>query len=259
MEHAEMEAWALEAGRIALAIFRDEARANRRRKADRSWVTAADEEVEQLLRRRIEAAYPHHRIIGEEEGGVGSVSGELWALDPVDGTGAFVDGLPVWGVSIGLLRDGIPVAGCFYMPALDECYSAGVEGPATLNGQPISAGIEEPLDSESWIAVPSNAHRRYRITYPGKTRALGSTAAHLCYVARGSAAGALIGKPKLWDIAAAVAILQRSGGGIWGLSGQPLDLAPLLAGRSVPEPLLGTTAEALPMLREHITDPRRRE
>src|SRR6185436_11883345 len=103
---------------------------------------------------------PTDRVMGEEEGGVGSTTGRLWALDPIDGTGSFVKRLPIWGVSIGLLVDGLTAAGCFYLPVSDECYVASLEGPAFLNGQPIKGFEGDPLDSQAWMAVPSNAHRR---------------------------------------------------------------------------------------------------
>lgn len=93
--------WAAEAGAIALGHFNVVAA---RRKPDRSVVTAADEEIETLLRARIAAAFPEHGIVGEEQGRQDADREFVWALDPIDGTSAFVSGLPHWGISIGLLQ-----------------------------------------------------------------------------------------------------------------------------------------------------------
>jgi myo-inositol-1(or 4)-monophosphatase len=251
MELQQVRVWANEAGEIALHYYNA---VEARRKADRSFVTAADEEIEQVLRARIGEAYPQHGIIGEEQGRQDVDAEYVWAIDPIDGTGSFVDGLPIWGISIGLLRRGQAVLGCFYLPALNEWYETDIEGPALFNGQAIEVARNELLDSESWICVPSNVHRRYAINYPGKVRSLGSMAAYLCYVARGTAVGALIGRPKLWDVAAGMAILQRAGGNAWLLhSKTPLNTGEMLKGKSAPEPVVAGSPAAVQMLLSRIT------
>lgn len=250
----QVRTWARESGAIALHYYNA---VEARRKPDRSMVTAADEEIERLLRERIMAAYPQHGIVGEEGKNHNAGAEYVWALDPIDGTGAFVSGLPVWGISIGLLQHGRPVLGCMYMPALDEWYEADLDGPALFNSRPTEVLRTDLLDSESWICAPSNAHRRYDITYPGKVRSLGSMAAYVCYVARGTAAGALVGRPKLWDVAAGLAVLDRAGGAALLLSGAPLDLQPMLQGQSAPEPVIVGSPAALDMLRAHIQIRRR--
>ena len=252
-EQQLIEEWAREAGAIALTAFYDAQAAPPRRKADRSWVTDIDEQIELLLRKRIGAAYPGDRVMGEEGGGEATQGGRVWVLDPIDGTGSFVKRLPVWGVSIGLMVDGRAAAGCMYLPVSNECYLAGMEGPATLNGRPISADIDDPFDAQSWMAVPSNTHRTYRVDYPGKTRSMGSTAANICYVARGGASAALLGRSSLWDIAGALAVLERAGGRLGALSGQPLDWAPLLRGEAAAEPLFVASAANYERLRARIT------
>jgi myo-inositol-1(or 4)-monophosphatase len=246
---AEVHSWAAEAGKIALRYFND---VEVRVKADRSLVTAADEEIEELLRQRIGAAYPDHAIMGEEQGGRAADAEYVWALDPIDGTSSFVDGLPIWGISIGLFRRDEPVLGCFHMPLADEWYEVGLEGPATFNGRPLAVATNNALDSEAWICVPSNSHRRYRIDYPGKTHSLGSIAAHLCYVARGTAVGAIL-RGAIWDIAAGLAILRRAGGDLRVLStGAPVDLRALLREKKTREPLVAGSPGAIEVLRKRV-------
>jgi histidinol phosphatase-like enzyme (inositol monophosphatase family) len=85
-------------------------------------VTEADREAERAIRDLIEARFPEHGIVGEEFGekkGQGTYS---WSLDPIDGTRAFVCGLPSWTTLIALLVDGAPVIGLIDAPALGECF-----------------------------------------------------------------------------------------------------------------------------------------
>lgn len=251
MDLEQVRAWAREAGAIALRSYQS---VEARRKPDRSYVTAADEAIEHLLRLRIRAAYPDHGILGEEGVNHHTDAEWLWAIDPIDGTGMFVSGLPIWGISIGLLHWGRPVLGCFYMPVLDEWYEVDQQGPALFNGQPIEVLRDGLLDSEAWICVPSNIHRRYEVRYPGKVRSLGSMAAYVCYVARGIAVGALVGRPKLWDIAAGLAILERAGGEARLLQSHALlDPRCMIQGTPAPEPLVVGAPEAVQMLLERIT------
>ena len=113
---AELRTWMHECGAIALRSFRNVVG---HRKADQSWVTEADVEIERVLVERITARYPDHGILGEEQTRQGIDREFLWALDPIDGTALFVAGLPTWGISAGpaapwraLLRhDLFPAAG----------------------------------------------------------------------------------------------------------------------------------------------------
>ncbi|NTV64445.1 MAG: inositol monophosphatase [Oscillochloris sp.] len=247
---AEVQAWAREGGQLARRYFNNVARQH---KADSTWVTQADLEVEQLLRERIAASYPEHGVMGEEQG-IGAIEREyVWSLDPLDGTGAFVAGLPIWGVSIGLLRRGVPYLGVIYLPILDDCYWADAEGPAYRNEEQISVIVPAAIDCNDWIAVSSHVHRTFNISFPGKTRTLSSVAADLCYVARGSAVGALISRATLWDIAAGMAILRAAGGVVRRLSGVELEMPALLDGRKLPEPIIAAAPAMFDQLRSYVT------
>jgi myo-inositol-1(or 4)-monophosphatase len=247
---AELRTWMHECGAIALRSFRN---VIGHRKADHSWVTEADVEIERGLVERITARYPDHGILGEEQTRQGLDREFLWALDPIDGTALFVAGLPGWGISAGLLRHGTPYFGMIYFPLLDDCYWAGPDGSAMLNDQPIHVLPPRPSDSQDWIATPSNAHRRFTIDFDGKTRGLGSTVGPFCYVARGSAVGALISRAAIWDIAAGLAILNAAGGGAVGLSGAPINTRAMLDGRLLDEPVILAAPHQIPVLRAGIS------
>lgn len=245
---AQVHAWVAEAGRIALELLPT---ITVRRKADRSPVTEADERIETMLRQRIASAFPGHAVVGEEHGGQAEAE-YVWALDPVDGTANFVAGLPMWGVSVGVLRRGVPVLGCVFLPAVNEWYEADLDGPARFNGVPVEVVHNNLDDPEAHISAPSNVHRCYTVRYPGKLRVLGSVAAQLCYVARGATVGAVIGRASIWDIAGGLAVLARAGGAITYLGGEPVDLLALAHGAPAREPMIAGAPATLAMLRAQV-------
>jgi histidinol-phosphatase len=100
-------------------------------------VTEADQAAERAIRALIETRYPEHDIFGEEYGRTNKGSDFQWVLDPIDGTRAFISGLPSWGTLIALKYRGVPVIGVIDQPYLRERYIGWTSG-ATLNGQPIS-------------------------------------------------------------------------------------------------------------------------
>lgn len=246
----EVRMWAAEAGRLARSYFN---RVAPERKADQSPVTQADREVEIMLRERIAASYPDHDIIGEEQGGISTDHEFVWCLDPIDGTAAFIAGLPTWGVSIGILRYGQPYLGVIFLPMIEDCYWAYADGQAFRNDEPIHVSKSEQIDAQDWMAVSSYVHRQFRLDFPGKVRSLSSVAADCCYVARGSAVGAMIGRANLWDLAAGLSLLRAAGAVTIGLSGTPLDVPPLLTQSKLSEPILIGPPHLIAKLRGYIT------
>ena len=94
-------------------------------------VTEADREAERVIRALIEQAFPDHGIAGEEYGVKDGAGRHVWSLDPIDGTRAFICGLPSWTTLIALLDEGVPVVGLIDVPVLDERY-LGFAGAAGL-------------------------------------------------------------------------------------------------------------------------------
>ncbi len=93
-------------------------------KDDASPVTRADREAEAAMRALINEAFPEHGILGEEYGAERTDAEFVWVLDPIDGTRAFINGIPLFATLIALLRDGDPVLGLNAYPALDERWLA---------------------------------------------------------------------------------------------------------------------------------------
>ncbi len=94
-------------------------------------VTEADRGCEAALRKLIEDHFPDDGIFGEEYGSVRLDAPFIWVIDPIDGTRAFVAGVPLWGMLVGLMHEGSPVAGIAHQPFIDEAFSAVGNGGAT--------------------------------------------------------------------------------------------------------------------------------
>ncbi|KAK9710233.1 hypothetical protein K7432_008556 [Basidiobolus ranarum] len=219
-------------------------------------VTATDQLVEKLVFGKLKEKYPHHKFVGEET----TASGEAWKLtdeptwivDPIDGTTNFVHGFPFVAVSIGLAINKEPVVGVVYNPILDELYTGAKGYGAQLNGATL------PLTHPNPPPLPDLAHCLFVTEYGADRnpsvinskvssihrmasanssvpagghvrgiRSTGSAALNLCMLARGGSDIYWEIGVHVWDIAAAMIILQESGGlvvdgtGRWGVGAKP--------------------------------------
>lgn len=102
-------------------------------KPDATPVTEADRAAEQAMRAILEDREPDHGIFGEEFGTVRADAEYVWYLDPIDGTKAFIAGVPVFGTLIGLARNGRPVFGVIDQAVSGERWSGGAGHPGKLN------------------------------------------------------------------------------------------------------------------------------
>ena len=117
-----------ESGAIARRYFRTPIAVDA--KDDQSPVTIADREVEAAIRRLIAAECPGHGIVGEEHGVEHADAEYVWVIDPIDGTRAFIAGMPLFGILIALLRNGTPILGVIDQPISRERW-IGVAGQRT--------------------------------------------------------------------------------------------------------------------------------
>jgi myo-inositol-1(or 4)-monophosphatase len=241
----ELEELAIRGGDIALRHFR---KVEVERKPDRSLVTRADREVEAFLAAELSARMPDAGIIGEEGAAHAGVGPYRVVIDPIDGTSAFVAGLPTWCVCVGIMRDGAMVAGATYMPCTRDVYSAA-DGTAWWNGRELPPLGVPAQGYERFLVADSETHLRHRLTYRGKVRSFGSAAYHVVLVARGAAEAALLGRPHVWDLAAPGAVLAAVGGRYEYLEGGVVDLAAMLDGARAPRDVMAGTPETLASLR----------
>jgi histidinol phosphatase-like enzyme (inositol monophosphatase family) len=114
-----------------LPRFRQNGRVENKLAAGFDPVTEADQAAELAIRRLIEKEFPEHGILGEEHGSTGLDSRHVWVIDPIDGTRAFISGIPVWGTLIGLTEDGVAIAGMMAQPFTKEIFYA-LEGASFL-------------------------------------------------------------------------------------------------------------------------------
>ncbi len=213
LKYAQAKLWLKEAGIVALRYFRN---VQPSVKDDKTYVTEADLAVQSFLNNKIVEHYPDVGILSEEEDFTRTPQdGETYfILDPIDGTAMFVSGLPIWGISLGIIQSGKAIAGFFYMPATNDFYYTETDGPVYLNETITRLKPFDGIQRESLLFAVSRMHKRFDINpdYPGKIRSLGSTEAHICYVATGSGDVALVSSVYIWDLAAGIAMLYRNGG-----------------------------------------------
>ena len=205
------------------------------RKGDGSPVTQADRAAETAIRERIGSRFPNHGIVGEEFGVDRADAEWVWVIDPIDGTGAFISGLPTFGTLIGLVRNGVPVLGVLDQPISRERWT-GLDFPrlsprATHNSLIVNTSTTTELEDsigfasdptmfsgtecDAWSALSSSLYRtRYGID---------------CY-AYGLLASGFVdivceASLKLWDYLPLVPIVRGAGGQMTDWDGEPITLA----------------------------------
>jgi len=200
-------------------------------KQDASLVTETDLLIEARMRAMIEVAYPHHGVLGEEHGTRNLDSEYVWVLDPIDGTAAFVAGIPVYGTLIGLAREGRPYLGVIDHPATDERW-VGVAGRmARLNGNSVQVRSCESVSR----AFLTNSNPDFLTEDEGKrfnsvkSRALYTQYGGSCYsyamLATGRTDLAIDSGLDPFDVFAPAAVIEGAGGRVMDWSGAPLSLA----------------------------------
>ena len=216
MEFATETAWL--AGRLTLGYFQTGLQPEF--KEDQSPVTAADRRAEELIRNRIEAAYPGHAIFGEEFGDDGSdEASHRWIIDPIDGTISFVRGVPLYAVLIGLEVEGEMQVGVAHFPALGEMLAAATGEGCWWNGRPARVSSVDYLADAVVAFTDAAAFETFgragpweRFQQCGATiRGWSDAYGHLL-VATGRADVMLDPIMSAWDCAPFAPILREAGG-----------------------------------------------
>jgi histidinol-phosphatase len=199
-------------------------------KSDQSPVTIADREAETAMRALLAKHVPTHGIFGEEHGVVRADAEYVWVLDPIDGTKAFITGLPIFGTLIALLHRGVPVLGIIDQPILRERWLGTAGRPSTLNDRPIKVRACASLDkaymySTAPLMFPGPIAKRHEalaekvklFRWGGDCYAYGLLAAgHVDLVVENSL--------KLYDFAALAPVIKGAGGMITDWKGRELDM-----------------------------------
>lgn len=180
------------------------------RAANSNPVSDVDREVEAFVRAELAASCPDHSVIGEEAGESARPSRIAWAIDPLDGTTNFVNGLPLVASSIGVLCDGEPLAGAIWCAVTHALrpgvYHARRGGPLCFDGAPLVRRGAAP-----WRRTAAQPGGAPQLGKHWDLRVLGSATLELAYTAAGLLELAYLSHPSLWDAAAGLALLAASG------------------------------------------------
>jgi myo-inositol-1(or 4)-monophosphatase len=212
-----------EAGALALETFR---------KPLRSWtkgasspVSEADLAVDALLRERLSAICDAGWLSEETEDDAARLdASDVWVVDPIDGTRAYLAGLPEWVVSAALVSAGRPVVAALYAPAADELFLAVAGQGATLNGVSIAANVGDALVGAR-VSGPKRRLDSLAGVVPGIEMAprVPSLALRLARVASGALDVSFAGPNSHdWDLAAADLLVHEAGGVVTTMTGQLL-------------------------------------
>ena len=214
------------AGRILAGHFGKKIEVEFKDEHERDPVTAADKETQEYLTAEILKRFPKHGILGEEGTKEEKESEEpakdiLWVLDPLDGTTNFMNGLPVFASSIGVLYRGWPMAAALYLPwptndggFVLHCHKGG---GCFADDEPVKVyESDEPVPSRL-IGVPGYFGVGQGFTgklagKAGEVRTTGSIAYELAMTARGVLQYAMFGAPRLWDMAGGALAVVEAGG-----------------------------------------------
>lgn len=186
-------------------------------------VTAVDLAVNVVLRDRLMDARPDYGWLSEEtpDGPERLSKQKVFVVDPIDGTLAFIKGVPECVVSIGLVVDGAAVAGAIFNPMQDEMFTGGMGAPARRNGAAIRVTAQDVIDGATLLGKPAfYTASHWPAPWPVKTIFRHALAYRLAHLAEGGADGALLlGYKNEWDVAAGIAIVEAAGGVVsdpWG-------------------------------------------
>ncbi len=205
------------AGEITLRYFRRDVET--RLKGKDNFVTQADLEAEEFLRRAINARFPEDAIIGEEGGESAGSTRRRWIVDPIDGTYSFVHGVPFYGVLLGCEVDGDPSIGVINMPALGEMVYAARGLGCFWNGERAEVSRTQRLEDALLLSTDFGSCARYGFGPAAdelQRRAAQRRTWGDCYgyvlVATGRADAMLDPAMNVWDCAALLPVLEEAGG-----------------------------------------------
>jgi histidinol-phosphatase len=218
-----------EADRIALRWFRRAVPTSR--KADRTFVTEADQAIERLVRERVRAIHPDHGFIGEEYGDEEGSAGIRWYVDPIDGTHNFIRGVPLFGTLLAVEVEGEMQVGVMSAPALGErWYAARGRGAWSVDRDGSRRQVHVSVVADLADAQVVYGSRRENVAsglMPGfdalvdaswRDRGFGDFWGY-ALVAEGAAEAMVETGMHAWDVAAPMIIIEEAGGRVSDVDG----------------------------------------
>jgi len=195
-------------------------------------VTQADREAEAAIRSLIAARYPDHGVIGEEYGEDRPDADHVWILDPIDGTRAFIAGLPLWTNLIALRREGRPTVGVIGQPYLDEIFLGGPSGARLLRSgaetqlavRPcprLTDAVIATTDPDLFTGAERGAWTQVRAA--ARLARLGCDAYAYAMLAAGRIDLVAESGLKVWDWSALIPVIEAAGGAVTNWRGEAPD------------------------------------
>lgn len=206
-----------------------------RQKGAIDLVTEYDVRSEDIIVSAIQREFPEHAILAEESGLNTTISEYQWVIDPLDGTTNFAHGIPIFAVTIALLKNSAPIVGIVYDPLRDEMFSAEDGQGATLNNQPIHVSSQADL-GHAVISTgfpydlrtnPRNNLAQF-VQFQFRTQAVRHVAAaalDCAWTAMGRLDGYWEFGTKQWDVGAGALIVREAGGRVTSTDGEQNFLA----------------------------------
>jgi myo-inositol-1(or 4)-monophosphatase len=203
-------------------------------KGRNDMATSADLAAEKYVVGQIARNFPDSAVLSEESYLEADLAHDsLFVIDPIDGTHNFIQGIPLWGVSVAHYSGGKPTAGGCYLAPQKELFYAEKGRQATRNGKAVSVSKTGRLE-DFFLLCDSRLHLAREMgcldavlrleKMSQHTRFLGSAIYEMCYVACGMADAELDFRLKAYDFAAAAFIAERAGGKVTGFDGEPWSL-----------------------------------
>lgn len=217
------------AAQKTMPLFRTNIDVTNKLQADFDPVTEADRQAEQAIRAAIMEKFPDHGIVGEEFGKHNRDARHQWIIDPIDGTRAFICGIPVWGTLIGLYRDGVPVAGVMDQPFTGERYlSDGSTSSLFLkDGSAIQLATSSVKNLDQATVMTTSPHllenehdkAYFNLQRQARLFRYGCDCYAYCLLAAGHVDLVIESGLNVYDIAALIPIIRNAGGLVTSWSG----------------------------------------
>lgn len=195
------------------------------------YATDADIEAEKVIVKILIGSFPDHNILAEEQTNINKKSEYTWVIDPIDGTIAFGQNIPNYTVSIGLLKNNVPVIGVINHVSFKNLYWAEIGKGAFLNGKRIKVSSKKNLDDSAADLELGHRQRRQSrmdsyinklITKIGYIFHFGSAVLSQALVADGTL-DFYVSEAYVWDFAAGAVIVREAGGKVTDFSGNEPD------------------------------------
>lgn len=216
-------------GQILLKEFHRSGQISYHDKYKHEIVTKFDLLSERIILKELKKSFPDHLILSEETHKQTKGKGYIWVVDPIDGTTNFVMKNPLFSVSIGLVKDQVPIFGVVYAPVTDEMFVGTKGGGTTLNNKSLRVSRNNNTNQAfltfchgtklSSIKEAIELYRTFKLK--GKDfRQLGSAALECAFVAAGRSDAIMIPGVHAWDVAAGAVIVREAGGQVTDFKNQ---------------------------------------